>query len=431
MVEENISDTLPDAVEKPNVKTTIPPSKFDNLFDDDEEEDVPEEEDEDEGAYIVADDDEDAVEELDPQLKKIVMIASIAIVVIIAILLFLLISKIAGFNLFSKSSSDDENEFVIESTEDDTEEEEVTEEELITMINVVGLYKTAADEELKKAGFTNYTFEEVTDADVQEGYVISQSAEEGDSLSADTALVITLSAGKATTEVPDVTGYTDEQATTMLTEAGFTVTHGYEYSDTVDKDYVISQDPEGGSEAAEGSTVKIIVSNGKETVTTTVPDIVGKKEEKAATALSDANLVGSVSYEYSDSVDEGKVISQSVTAGSEVEEGTTVGYVVSKGKETITYSVSFSGSIKNSSYDFDLSGNVTVDVSYTIGSVTYSLYSGAAGTDTFPLDISSASSVSGLSTNSGSFSVTITDTEGLDVTSSFNTSGLSATFSKE
>ena len=114
-----------------------------------------------------------------------------------------------------------------------------------------------------------------------------------------------------------------------------------------------------------------------------------------------------------------------------VEKGSTVGYVISDGPEKVTYSVKFTGSITNSGFDFATFGNVTVNVTYTVGDATYKLYSGAAGEDSFPLDIGSADPIGGLSQNSGTFAVTITDSDGIDVTSSFNTSGLSASFSKE
>ncbi len=413
-VEENTDNILSSGI-------VLQSSKFDNLFDDDDDDDD-EEDDYDEPLTENEDDEEE--DELDPKLKKIIMISSIAVVVIIAILVALLISKIAGFNIFSGSDTED---VTVEDTSEDTSED--TEE--IAMINVVGLYKTAAEEELKKAGFTSYTFETQTDDSVQEGYVISQNIDEGTMITADTEITVVISGGKETVEVPDVVGYTDEQASTLLEEAGFIVTHGYEYSDTVEKNYVISQSPEGKEQAESGSTVKIVVSNGKEVQETTVPNLVGKSSSKAESLLESAGLKGNPSYAYSDDVEEGKVISQDVSADSTVEEGTTVGYVISQGPETVTYTVAFTGSIKNSGYDFETFGNVNVSVTYTIGDATYTLYSGAAGEDTFPLDISSANGISGLSQNSGTFAVTITDSDGADVTSSFNTSGLSASFSKE
>ena len=426
-----VEETPSSVVERPDITPIIPPSKFDNLFDDDDDSYG------DEG-MTPEDDDDNEIEELDPKLKKIIMISSVAVVIIIAILVAILILKITSpgglggiFSGNNKKTENSSEENSGDPTEDGSTDEDTSDKATIPMVNVVGLYKTAAEEELKKAGFTAYTIETATDDKVEEGYVISQSVDEGTAIPADEKIVITISEGKEDVEVPDVRGYSDDQATTLLTEAGFVVTHGYEYDDTVEKNKVISQSPEGKTMQKSGSTVKIIISNGKEVEEVEVPNLVGKSESKAADLLENAGLSGKVSHANSDEVKKGQVINQDVSAGSSVEKGSTVGYVISDGPEKVTYSVKFTGSITNSGFDFATFGNVTVNVTYTVGDATYKLYSGAAGEDSFPLDIGSADPIGGLSQNSGTFAVTITDSDGIDVTSSFNTSGLSASFSKE
>ena len=428
-----VEETPSSVVERPDITPIIPPSKFDNLFDDDDDDDSYGDE-----GMAPEDDDDNEIEELDPKLKKIIMISSVAVVIIIAILVAILILKITSpgglggiFSGNNKKTENSSEENSGDSTEDGSTDEDTSDKATIPMVNVVGLYKTAAEEELKKAGFTAYTIETATDDKVEEGYVISQSVDEGTAIPADEKIVITVSEGKEDVEVPDVKGYSDDQATTLLTEAGFVVTHGYEYDDTVEKNKVISQSPEGKTMQKSGSTVKIIISNGKEVEEVEVPNLVGKSESKAANLLENAGLSGKVSHANSDEVKKGQVISQDVSAGSSVEKGSTVGYVISDGPEKVTYSVKFTGSITNSGFDFATFGNVTVNVTYTVGDATYKLYSGAAGEDSFPLDIGSADPIGGLSQNSGTFAVTITDSDGIDVTSSFNTSGLSASFSKE
>lgn len=428
-----VEETPSSVVERPDITPIIPPSKFDNLFDDDDDDDSYGDE-----GMTPEDDDDNEIEELDPKLKKIIMISSVAVVIIIAILVAILILKITSpgglggiFSGNNKKTENSSEENSGDPTEDGSTDEDTSDKATIPMVNVVGLYKTAAEEELKKAGFTAYTIETATDDKVEEGYVISQSVDEGTAIPADEKIVITISEGKEDVEVPDVRGYSDDQATTLLTEAGFVVTHGYEYDDTVEKNKVISQSPEGKTMQKSGSTVKIIISNGKEVEEVEVPNLVGKSESKAADLLENAGLSGKVSHANSDEVKKGQVINQDVSAGSSVEKGSTVGYVISDGPEKVTYSVKFTGSITNSGFDFATFGNVTVNVTYTVGDATYKLYSGAAGEDSFPLDIGSADPIDGLSQNSGTFAVTITDSDGIDVTSSFNTSGLSASFSKE
>lgn len=412
-------------------RPVMKPSQFDDLFpDDDDPEDEVSENDIDDDYQN--DDEPEHDEDLDPRLKKIITVASVAIAVVLAILALVVIGNIAGWfpgGLFGGKATTEKT------TGSDvlapTDALSTTEQETIPMVNVVGLYKTAAEEQMKKNGFTNYTFQEQTDATVEKGYVISQSVDDGTAITKDTAITIVISSGKEMTSVPNVVNYEDSQATTLLEEAGLKVTHGYAYDDNVEKDHVISSDPVAGTEVEEGSTVKIIISNGKEQKTVPVPKLEGMSEADAAAKLTELNLVGAPTYEYSDTVKEGQVISQDPAVNTEVNEQSTVSYVVSKGQEKVTYSVAFSGSLTNTEFDFDTFGNVNVSISYTIGRESYSVYSGSAGAGDFPLSIDGVQGLTGIETNSGTFTVTITDSEGIDVTSSFNTGGLSATFTQE
>ena len=412
-------------------RPVMKPSQFDDLFpdDDDPEDEVSEN---DIGDDYQNDDEPEHDEDLDPRLKKIITVASVAIAVVLAILALVVIGNIAGWfpgGLFGGKATTEKT------TGSDvlapTDALSTTEQETIPMVNVVGLYKTAAEEQMKKNGFTNYTFKEQTDATVEKGYVISQSVDDGTAITKDTAITIVISSGKEMTSVPNVVNYEDSQATTLLEEAGLKVTHGYAYDDNVEKDHVISSDPVAGTEVEEGSTVKIIISNGKEQKKVVVPNLEGMSEADAAAKLTELNLVGAPTYEYSDTVKEGQVISQDPVVNTEVDEQSTVSYVVSKGQEKVTYSVAFSGSLTNTEFDFDTFGKVNISISYTIGRESYSVYSGSAGAGDFPLSIDGVQGLTGIETNSGTFTVTITDSEGIDVTSSFNTGGLSATFTQE
>ena len=412
-------------------RPVMKPSQFDDLFpdDDDPEDEVSEN---DIGDDYQNDDEPEHDEDLDPRLKKIITVASVAIAVVLAILALVVIGNIAGWfpgGLFGGKATTEKT------TGSDvlapTDALSTTEQETIPMVNVVGLYKTAAEEQMKKNGFTNYTFKEQTDATVEKGYVISQSVDDGTAITKDTAITIVISSGKEMTSVPNVVNYEDSQATTLLEEAGLKVTHGYAYDDNVEKDHVISSDPVAGTEVEEGSTVKIIISNGKEQKKVVVPNLEGMSEADAAEKLTELNLVGAPTYEYSDTVKEGQVISQDPVVNTEVDEQSTVSYVVSKGQEKVTYSVAFSGSLTNTEFDIDTFGKVNVSISYTIGRESYSVYSGSAGAGDFPLSIDGVQGLTGIETNSGTFTVTITDSEGIDVTSSFNTGGLSATFTQE
>ena len=76
-----------------------------------------------------------------------------------------------------------------------------------------------------------------------------------------------------------------------------------DYSEEVEEDHVISQSPEAGEQAGEGTQVKIVVSKGKEVKVAKVPDLKKKTVTEAETALSEVKLkLGNVTQEYSDSV---------------------------------------------------------------------------------------------------------------------------------
>ena len=106
----------------------------------------------------------------------------------------------------------------------------------------------------------------------------------------------------------------------------------YEYSSDVEAGNVISQNPTAGSTAEEVATVTLVISQGKEDVK--MPNVVGSGRESAVNTIEGLGLVvGTITEEYSDTVDEGKVISQSVVADKTVQPGTTVNLVVSLGKK--------------------------------------------------------------------------------------------------
>ena len=102
---------------------------------------------------------------------------------------------------------------------------------------------------------------------------------------------------------------------------------------------VISQSPGSGSQVSKGTTVTITVSKGKKPESTvSVPNLRYFTESEARSELRNSNLVlGSVLTEYSDSVEKGLVIRQTVSAGKKVKEGTAVGIYVSLGpRQTAT-----------------------------------------------------------------------------------------------
>ena len=151
-----------------------------------------------------------------------------------------------------------------------------------------------------------------------------------------TRIVLTVSSGlkKEKVNMPDVSGYTTEDATDALVGAGFTesnITPKLVFDSSVESGKVIKTDPAANSEVAKDSKITLYVSKGKDQVS--VPNLIGETQDAASKLLSEKELsVGQVTTEYS-SEPEGTVIDQSISAGTKVDKGTTVNITVSQGEE--------------------------------------------------------------------------------------------------
>ena len=168
-------------------------------------------------------------------------------------------------------------------------------------------------------------------------------------------------------EVPKVVGMTKEDAIKALNKFGLGYKAVTQSSDTVAEDCVISQGNVGGSKVEKNSQIVLTISTGKENKEVTVPNVKGKSEQEAKEAIEAANLVASVDYQYSDSVEAGNVIKYS-PSGS-VAEGSTVTIHVSRGKKVTNVSVpnvlGMSESLASQTLD---SANLKVTVKYETSS---------------------------------------------------------------
>ena len=136
-------------------------------------------------------------------------------------------------------------------------------------------------------------------------------------------------------KVPDLVGKTTAEAEKMLKDMGLELVIAKKVIDAEKpKDLIISQDPQPGNKVSKGGTVEVVVSKGQELVS--VPDCRGLTLEKARALIEDANLkVGDTTEEYSASVPQGRVSSQSPEPGAKESIGTTVDLAISKGAEMV------------------------------------------------------------------------------------------------
>ena len=134
-------------------------------------------------------------------------------------------------------------------------------------------------------------------------------------------------------KVPAVIGLDKDEAIKLLKEKklnGLIVKTVND--DSVEAGKIVQQSPNPNAEAKEGTNVELTVSVGKNK--TIVPNLSNVEFEKVEELLKKSDLtLGKVERKYDDKVDENKVVSQSVNYGEEVEKGTKIDIVVSRGKE--------------------------------------------------------------------------------------------------
>jgi beta-lactam-binding protein with PASTA domain/tRNA A-37 threonylcarbamoyl transferase component Bud32 len=125
------------------------------------------------------------------------------------------------------------------------------------------------------------------DEQVPKGTVLAWSPT-GQELQKGTEVTVTVSAGPAPREIPDVTGKTYDEAAALLAGAGLKAEQAEVFSSDVDKGLVVSTKPAVGRTAERDSVVTVNVSKGPDTVP--VPDVVGRTVADATAALRAAGL---------------------------------------------------------------------------------------------------------------------------------------------
>ncbi len=180
---------------------------------------------------------------------------------------------------------------------------------------------------------------------------------------------------------PDLYNLTLDEAQRSLDKLNLNIRVNIEdeYSNEVEKGKIISQQPMSGSTLQEGDTVTLVLSKGP--MKGNIPNVVGLTLGEAGNILKENKLsLGNIKYEYSDTYNNGIVISQDPKSGSENnQEWGTVNVVVSKGqKEEVIQPPHTQDNTTSGNTGGDTSGNTGGDTSGNTGGDT----SGNTGGDT-------------------------------------------------
>lgn len=164
---------------------------------------------------------------------------------------------------------------------------------------------------------------------VAEGMVIRQEPAAGTSVIANTPITLYVSAGQDEIQIPNLVGMTEADAVSNLQAMQLVVgTITVVESPTVPEGNVIATDPAAGQKVTPGSTVNLVLSNGK----VIVPDVKNLQVLEARNILTAPNIGYQVSIEVQNAdTCQGTpgtvVLDQSITAGPAPQQQTIVLYV--------------------------------------------------------------------------------------------------------
>ena len=200
--------------------------------------------------------------------------------------------------------------------------------------NLVGRTEEEAKEELAKINVKYNKINEKYSSEVEAGRIISQ--EPGYSINfkikEKSTVNVIISKGTETTTVPKVIGMKYDDAVATLEAAKLTVEKVEEASKTVEAGIVISQEIAANTTANAGDVVKIHVSTG--TTQVEVPSVLGKTEAEAKQILTEKKFKVEIKTTSDTSKENGVVVEQSVNAGKEIDEESTITITVNKFEET-------------------------------------------------------------------------------------------------
>lgn len=283
-------------------------------YDDDEEE-------EEEDAEYDEDEDDEDEGEISSKLEKAMTIGGFIIGAIIICILIFFIARAAGLVNFGDSDRDDQK---VEQEQEEDLEDLIDENGMVQMPKIVDMTEENALSVLEQLGLKgNKTGE--SESTYAAGVIISQDIEEKTKVEQGTVVNYVVSAGTNSPSVPAVTGLSQSEAEAQIKALGLETSIQQEYSDIVGIGKVISVDPAEGTQLSVGQTVTLVVSLGEENKQVPVPSVTGMTEADAKKKLNDSGFQVNVeTTTEANSASEGCVAYQSVSAGTEVDPGTTI-----------------------------------------------------------------------------------------------------------
>lgn len=203
--------------------------------------------------------------------------------------------------------------------------------------NLVGMDIEEAKKQYSKFNIEveSSAFHDSYDKDV----IYYQNVKPGMTVKEKSTIKVKISSGVQSFSLADYTNFEENQVYAILTDNDIEFTTITEYNDDIPEGYVIKTEPGVDTVVDSGTVVIIYVSMGPKTTYATVPNVLGYKLNDAKLMLNSAGIkIGSVTRV--DSTQAGSVIlNQSLSAGTQVQRGTTIDLVIAMERDSEANSV--------------------------------------------------------------------------------------------
>lgn len=187
-------------------------------------------------------------------------------------------------------------------------------------------------ESLRVNGFVIQEVEEFND-NVRAGTIIRTEPAGGVSADPSQPIKVYISKGSEFVQMPAIEGLTVPEAKRALERVGLVLgEETKQYSEDVAEGNVISTSVESSSKVKTGTTVNVVVSQGREVLQ--IPNVVTSSKDEAVNKLTSVGFKVEITTAYSDVVAAGLVVSQQPADGTGYR-GDTVQIVVSQGQDLV------------------------------------------------------------------------------------------------
>ena len=203
---------------------------------------------------------------------------------------------------------------------------------LIDIPYMVGSTITAVQADSEIANYFKLNIKEQYSDTISNGIIIEQNPTDG-KYAIGKEITVVVSLGKREAVVPEVNGVEANQAMVMIKQNDLVPEKIIEKNSSVTEGSVIRCDPPVGTSLSVGDTVKVYVAASTSEGFLKVPDVIGVDVGTAQSRFINATVKFKITYQSSDTVETGYVISQSEDGLSEIDANTEVIIVVSSGPE--------------------------------------------------------------------------------------------------